>query len=141
MKIDKNIIKELTDYWNEFNLTEIEYTDKDTKIKVSKSISSNSNQVLSAATSTPISSEEKVKIVSGTEVKSPIIGTAYHSPEPGAKKFSEIGKKIKKGETIMIIEAMKTMNHVPSTVDGIIKEICVEDGQPVEYGQTIIIVE
>ena len=141
MKIDKDIIKELTDYLNEFNLTEIEYTDKDTKIKVSKSISSNSNQVLSAATSTAISSEEKTKIVSGTEVKSPIIGTAYHSPEPGAKKFSEIGKKIKKGETIMIIEAMKTMNHVPSTVDGIIKEICVEDGQPVEYGQTIIIVE
>jgi|TARA_B110000967_G_scaffold194115_1_gene222326 acetyl-CoA carboxylase biotin carboxyl carrier protein len=141
MKIDKNIIKELTEYLNEFNLTEIEYTDKDTKIKVSKSISSNSNQVLSAATSTAISSEEKTKIVSGTEVKSPIIGTAYHSPEPGAKKFSEIGKKIKKGETIMIIEAMKTMNHVPSTVDGIIKEICVEDGQPVEYGQTIIIVE
>ena len=141
MKIDKNIIKELTEYLNEFNLTEIEYTDKDTKIKVSKSISSNSNQVLSAATSTAISSEEKTKIVSGTEVKSPIIGTAYHSPEPGAKKFSEIGKKIKKGETIMIVEAMKTMNHVPSTVDGIIKEICVEDGQPVEYGQTIIIVE
>jgi len=141
MKIDKNIIKELTEYLNEINLTEIEYTDKDTKIKVSKSISSNSNQVLSAATSTAISSEEKTKIVSGTEVKSPIIGTAYHSPEPGAKKFSEIGKKIKKGETIMIIEAMKTMNHVPSTVDGIIKEICVEDGQPVEYGQTIIIVE
>ena len=141
MKIDKNIIKELTEYLNEFNLTEIEYTDKDTKIKVSKSISSNSNQVLSAATSTAISSEEKTKIVSGTEVKSPIIGTAYHSPEPGAKKFSEIGKKIKKGETIMIVEAMKTMNHVPSTADGIIKEICVEDGQPVEYGQTIIIVE
>ena len=141
MKIDKNIIKELTEYLNEFNLTEIEYTDKDTKIKVSKSISSNSNQVLSAATSTAISSEEKTKIVSGTEVKSPIIGTAYHSPEPGAKKFSEIGKKIKKGETVMIVEAMKTMNHVPSTADGIIKEICVEDGQPVEYGQTIIIVE
>ena len=141
MKIDKNIIKELTEYLNECNLTEIEYTDKDTKIKVSKSLSSNSNQVLSAATSTAISSEEKTKIVSGTEVKSPIIGTAYHSPEPGAKKFSEIGKKIKKGDTIMIVEAMKTMNHVPSTIDGIIKEICVEDGQPVEYGQTIIIVE
>jgi acetyl-CoA carboxylase biotin carboxyl carrier protein len=141
MKIDKSIIKELTDYLNEFNLTEIEYTDKDTKIKVSKSISSNSNQVVSVASSAPVSNEEKAKIVSGIEVKSPIIGTAYHSPEPGAKKFSEIGKRIKKGETVMIIEAMKTMNHVPSTADGIIKEICVEDGQPVEYGQTIIIVE
>ena len=140
MKIDKNIIKELTDYLNEFNLTEIEYTDKDTKIKVSKSNSTNSSQVVSVAASTSTSTKNS-KTVSGTEVKSPIIGTAYHSPEPGAKKFAEIGKKIKKGETVMIVEAMKTMNHVPSTVDGIIKEICVEDGQPVEYGQTIIIVE
>jgi len=139
MKIDKKIIKELTDYLNEFNLTEIEYTDKDTKIKVSKWVVPNSNETVNVAAST--SAEVKPKAISGTEVKSPIIGTAYHSPEPGAKKFSEIGKRIKKGETVMIVEAMKTMNHVPSTVDGIIKEICVEDGQPVEYGQTIIIVE
>ena len=141
MKIDKNIIKELTEYLNEFNLTEIEYTDKDTKIKVSKSNLTSSNQVISVAASKPILGEAKSNIVSGTEVKSPIIGTAYLAVEPGAKKFSEIGKKIKKGETVMIVEAMKTMNHVPSTADGIIKEICVEDGQPVEYGQTIIIVE
>ena len=141
MKIDKKIIKELTDYLNEFNLTEIEYTDKDTKIKVSKSNPTNSNQAVSVAASAPISNTEKPKTISGTEVKSPIIGTAYLAAEPGAKKFAEIGKKIKKGETIMIVEAMKTMNHVPSTVDGIIKEICVDDGQPVEYGQTIIIVE
>ena len=141
MKIDKNIIKELTDCLNEFNLTEIEYTDKDTKIKVSKSNAASSSQVENVAASTSASTKEKPKTVSGTEVKSPIIGTAYHSPEPGAKKFAEVGKKIKKGETIMIVEAMKTMNHVPSTADGIIKEICVEDGQPVEYGQTIIIVE
>ena len=141
MKIDKKIIKELTDYLNEFNLTEIEYTDKDTKIKVSKSISSKSNQSVNVVDPTNNSSEKEIKKISGTEVKSPIIGTAYHSPEPGAKKFAEVGKKIKKGETIMIVEAMKTMNHVPSTADGIIKEICVEDGQPVEYGQTIIIVE
>jgi acetyl-CoA carboxylase biotin carboxyl carrier protein len=138
MKIDKNIIKELTDYLNEFNLTEIEYTDKDTKIKVSKS---SSNQALSVTPTLPKPNEEKFLKISGTEVKSPIIGTAYHAPEPGAKKFSEIGKKIKKGETIMIVEAMKTMNHIPSTADGVIKEICVEDGQPVEYGQTVIIVE
>ena len=138
MKIDKNIIKELTDYLNEFNLTEIEYTNKDTKIKVSKS---SSNQALSVTPTLPKPNEEKLLKISGTEVKSPIIGTAYHAPEPGAKKFSEIGKKIKKGETIMIIEAMKTMNHIPSTADGVIKEICVEDGQPVEYGQTVIIVE
>jgi len=139
MKIDKNIIKELTDYLNEFSLTEIEYTDKDTKIKVSKWVVPSSSETASVTTST--STETKPKIISGTEVKSPIIGTAYLAAEPGAKKFSEIGKKIKKGETVMIVEAMKTMNHVPSTVDGIIKEICVEDGQPVEYGQTIIIVE
>jgi len=124
MKIDKNTIKELTDYLNEFNLTEIEYTDKDTKIKVSKSNSASSSQVASIAQSTPMPAQEKPKAASGTEVKSPIIGTAYHAPEPGAKKFAEIGKKIKKGETIMIVEAMKTMNHVPSTADGIIKEIC-----------------
>jgi acetyl-CoA carboxylase biotin carboxyl carrier protein len=141
MKINKSIIKELTDYLNEFNLTEIEYTEKDTKIKVSKSNSANLGQVVSVAAQTSTSVEEKPKAISGTEVKSPIIGTAYHAPEPGAKKFSEVGKKIKKGETIMIVEAMKTMNHVPSTADGIIKEICVEDGQPVEYGQIIIIVE
>jgi len=141
MKIDKNIIKELTNYLNEFSLTEIEYTDKDTKIKVSKSNPISSNQVVSVAASTPMSDEAKPNTVSGTEVKSPIIGTAYLAAEPGAKKFVEIGKKIKKGETVMIVEAMKTMNHVPSTADGVIKEICVEDGQPVEYGQTIIIVE
>ena len=141
MKIDKKIIKELTDCLNEFDLTEIEYTDKDTKIRVSKSNSASSSQAVSAVKSTLKSTEEKPRTVSGTEVKSPIIGTAYHSPEPGAKKFAEVGKKIKKGETVMIVEAMKTMNHVPSTADGIIKEICVEDGQPVEYGQTIIIVE
>ena len=143
MKIDKNIIKELTDYLNEFNLTEIEYTDKDTKIKVSKSTSSIPTQSLSPTNSSSgeIVTEAMSKIISGTKVTSPIIGTAYHSPEPGAKKFAEIGKKIKKGETVMIVEAMKTMNHVPSTADGVIKEICVEDGQPVEYGQTIVIVE
>ena len=141
MKIEKKIIKELTDYLNEFNLTEIEYTDKDIKIKVSKSNSSSTGQVVSVAASASTPKKEILKTISGTEVKSPIIGTAYHSPEPGAKKFAEVGKRIKKGETVMIVEAMKTMNHVPSTVDGIIKEICVEDGQPVEYGQTIIIVE
>ena len=142
MKIDKNIIKELTDYLNEFNLTEIEYTEKDTKIKVSKSTSSSLSYSNPPVTTAPTLDKETIKpVIIGTEVKSPIIGTAYHSPEPGAKKFIEVGKKIKKGETVMIVEAMKTMNHIPSTAEGIIKEICVEDGQPVEFGQTIIIVE
>ena len=144
MKIDKSIIKELSDYLEEFNLTEIEITEKDTKIKVSKNNVSISNQT--ATTSANISARnenvsEKSNIKSGTEITSPIIGTAYHAPEPGAKKFVDVGKKIKKGDTIMIVEAMKTMNHVPSTADGVVKEICVEDGHPVEFGQTIIILE
>ena len=86
------------------------------------------------------SSEEKID-VSGEVIKSPIVGTIYLSPEPGAKPFVSVGKKIKKGETLLIVEAMKTMNHVPATKEGIVKKICVEDGQPVEFGQTIIILE
>jgi acetyl-CoA carboxylase biotin carboxyl carrier protein len=144
MKIDKNIIKELSNYLDEFNLTEIEITEKDTKIKVSKNNVSISNQPVSTTANINTGNEnvsEKLNVKSGTEITSPIIGTAYHAPEPGAKKFVEVGKKIKKGDTIMIVEAMKTMNHVPSTADGVIKEICVKDGHPVEFGQTIIILE
>ena len=144
MKIDKKIIQELSDYLKEFNLTEIEITEKDTKIKVSKNNVSISNQPQVTSSLSPASSSAPTQtqnIKSGTEITSPIIGTAYHAPEPGAKKFVEIGKKIKKGDTIMIVEAMKTMNHVPSTADGVVKEICVEDGQPVEFGQTLIILE
>ena len=144
MKIDKSKIKELSDYLDEFNLTEIEITEKDTKIKVSKNNVSVSNQPVTTSTNIHDINEnisEKTNVKSGTEITSPIIGTAYHAPEPGAKKFVEIGKKIKKGDTIMIVEAMKTMNHVPSTADGVVKEICVEDGHPVEFGQTIIILE
>ena len=143
MKIDKKIIKELSEYLDEFKLTELEYTEKDTRIKVSKNNISISNQ------STPLNNDRKgtslsSKIdneISGIAITSPIIGTAYHAPEPGAKKFVEIGKKIKKGDTIMIVEAMKTMNHVPSSSDGVVKEICIEDGQPVEFGQTLIVLE
>ena len=142
MKIDKKIIKELSDYLDEFNLTELEYTEKDTKIKVSKNNISVNNQTIDPINkSQSTSKSETIKTFSGIEVKSPIIGTAYHSPEPGAKKFAEVGKKIKKGDTVMIVEAMKTMNHVPSTADGVVKEICVADGQAVEFGQTIIILE
>ena len=143
MKIDKKIIKELSDYLDEFNLTELEYTEKDTKIKVSKnniSINNQTNQTLSKEISSNKNLESQNSI-SGIEVKSPIIGTAYHAPEPGAKKFVEVGKKIKKGDTVMIVEAMKTMNHVPSSSDGIVKKILVADGQPVEFGQTLIILE
>ena len=144
MKIDKKLIKELSEYLDEFQLTEIEFTEKDTKIKVSKNNVSINNQpqvVSPSSTTTSATSTPVQKVISGIEITSPIIGTAYHAPEPGAKKFVEVGKKIKKGDTIMIVEAMKTMNHVPSTADGVVKEICVEDGQPVEFGQTIIILE
>ena len=143
MKIDKKIIKELSDYLDEFNLTELEYTEKDTKIKVSKnniSINNQTNQTLSKEISSNKNLENQNNI-SGIEVTSPIIGTAYHAPEPGAKKFVEVGKKIKKGDTVMIVEAMKTMNHVPSSSDGIVKKILVADGKPVEFGQTLIILE
>ena len=140
MKINKNIIKELTEYLNEFNLTEIEYTEKDIKVKVSKS--SRANIAAVKQTKSEIKSDNiKLDNISGTEVTSPIIGTAYLAPEPGGKKFAEVGKKINKGDTIMIVEAMKTMNHVPSPIAGTIKKICVEDGQPVEYGHTIAIIE
>ena len=143
MKIDKKIIKELSDYLDEFNLTELKYTEKDTKIKVSKnniSINNQTNQTLSKEISSNKNLESQNNI-SGIEVTSPIIGTAYHAPEPGAKKFVEVGKKIKKGDTVMIVEAMKTMNHVPSSSDGIVKKILVADGQPVEFGQTLIVLE
>ena len=144
MKIDKKIIRELNEYLEEFNLTEIEITEKDTKIKVSKNTGSNINQPSMVASNSPtekIISENNLSIKNGIEVTSPIIGTAYHAPEPGAKKFIEVGKKIKKGDTIMIVEAMKTMNHVPSSSDGVVKEICIDDGQPVEFGQTLIVLE
>ena len=144
MKIDKKIIKELSEYLEEFNLTEIEITQKDTKIKVSKFIGSNINETLKVANNSTSENsilENNQSIKNGIEVTSPIIGTAYHAPEPGAKKFVEVGKKIKKGDTIMIVEAMKTMNHVPSSSDGVVKEICIDDGQPVEFGQTLIVLE
>ena len=142
MKIDKKLIKELVDCLSEFNITEIEYQEGSKKIKVSKATKAISDKGVTQAVVSPnksvLSNNDDQK---GTRVKSPIIGTAYLAPEPGAKKFIEVGDKIKKGQTVMIVEAMKTMNHVPSTVDGVVKEICVEDGQPVEFGQTIIILE
>ena len=140
MKIDKKLIKELTDYLSEFNLTEIEYSEKDFKIKVSKASSfiSSSEKTPRVEVSAGKNKIEK-EIVSGNKVTSPIIGTAYLAPEPGGKKFIEIGKKVKKGDTLMIVEAMKTMNHVPSPYDGVVKEICVSDGQPVEFDQVIVI--
>tara|TARA_B100000073_G_scaffold118225_1_gene95671 strand:+ start:38 stop:463 length:426 start_codon:yes stop_codon:yes gene_type:complete len=141
MEINKKIIKELKDCLDEFNLNEIEYSYKDTKIKVSKKTSNEiiSNEV--APKTSQVVDSSQINEISGKKVTSPIIGTAYLAPEPGGKKFAEVGKKIKKGDTIMIVEAMKTMNHVPSSYDGVIKEVCVSDGQPVEFGQALIIVE
>ena len=141
MKIDKKLIKELVENLKEFNLTELEYQEGTTKIKVSKG-----SKIIEQSKTSAVVSPNKAVLQSsddtdGIRVKSPIIGTAYLAAEPGAKKFVEVGDKIKKGQTIMIVEAMKTMNHVPSTADGVVKEICVEDGHPVEFGQTIIILE
>ena len=138
MKINKKLIKELVDHLEEFKLTELEYSEKDTKIKVSRQTKVNQNI---SPEITIEKNNRKTEPVSGTEIKSPIIGTAYLAPEPGAKKFVETGKKIKKGDTVMIVEAMKTMNHVPSPKDGVVKSINVEDGQPVEYGQTLVVID
>ena len=138
MKINKKLIKELVDNLEEFKLTELEYSEKDTKIKVSRQTKVSQNISPTVITE---KNSKKVETVSGTEVKSPIIGTAYLAPEPGAKKFVETGKKIKKGDTVMIVEAMKTMNHVPSPKDGVVKSVNVEDGQPVEYGQTLVVID
>ena len=141
MKIDKKLIKELVEYLREFNLSELEYQDGETKIKVSKALkgieSLKTGSIVSPNKSVLKSSEDS----EGIRIKSPIIGTAYLAPEPGAKKFVKIGDKIKKGQTVMIVEAMKTMNHVPSTSDGEVKKILVEDGQPVEFGQTLVILK
>ena len=138
MKINKKLIKELVDNLEEFKLTELEYSEKDTKIKVSRQskVSQNITPEITIE-----KNNRKTEPVSGTEIKSPIIGTAYLAPEPGAKKFVETGKKIKKGDTVMIVEAMKTMNHVPSSKDGVVKSVNVEDGQPVEYGQTLVVID
>ena len=138
MKINKKLIKELVDNLEEFKLSELEYSEKDIKIKVSRQTKMSQNI---SPEITIERNNQKVETVSGTEIKSPIIGTAYLAPEPGAKKFVETGKKIKKGDTVMIVEAMKTMNHVPSPKDGLVKSINVEDGQPVEYGQTLVVID
>ena len=138
MKINKKLIKELVENLEEFKLTELEYSENDIKIKVSRQIQTSKNISPDIITE---KNNKKVETVSGTEIKSPIIGTAYLAPEPGAKKFVEAGKKIRKGDTVMIVEAMKTMNHVPSPKDGVVKTVNVEDGQPVEYGQTLVVID
>ena len=138
MKINKKLIKELVDCLEENYLTELEYSEKDIKIKVTRNSFKENNKIEISTNKAELKEDE---ITIGIEIKSPIIGTAYLAPEPGGKKFVEIGKKIKKGDTVMIVEAMKTMNHVPSTIDGVVKKVVVEDGQPVEYGQTLVILE
>ena len=141
MKIDKKLIKELVDNLKEFNLTELEYQDGQTKIKVSKATKALEQSKTGAVVSPNKSVLKNSDDNDGIRIKSPIIGTAYLAPEPGAKKFVEVGDKIKKGQTVMIVEAMKTMNHVPSTSDGTVKKILVNDGQPVEFGQPLIILK
>jgi acetyl-CoA carboxylase biotin carboxyl carrier protein len=138
MKINKKLIKELVSCLEENKLSELEYSEKDIKIKVARNSITDNNKIQVIQNTSETKAKENIP---GTEIKSPIIGTAYLAPEPGGKKFVEIGKKIKKGDTVMIVEAMKTMNHVPSTKDGVVKKIVVEDGQPVEFGQTLVILE
>ena len=138
MKVNKKLIKELVSCLEENKLSELEYSEKDIKIKVARNSTKDNNEIQVIQNKNEIKDKENI---SGTEIKSPIIGTAYLAPEPGGKKFVEIGKKIKKGDTIMIVEAMKTMNHVPSSKDGVVKKIVVDDGQPVEFGQTLVILE
>ena len=135
MKIDKKIIEELVGYLKEFSLSEIEYAEGTTKVKVSRAMNN------SSIISTEINKKKTIVENNGTNVTSPIVGTAYLAPEPGAKKFVEVGQKIKKGQTIMIIEAMKTMNHVPSTENGTVSKIFVKDGEAVEFGQPLISVK
>jgi len=135
MKIDKKLIKELKDYLEEFDLSEIEYQDGDRKIKVAR------NKIADSSLTAHKPSLTSIKEESGTKITSPIIGTAYLSPEPGAKKFIEVGSQIKKGQTVIIVEAMKTMNHVPSTANGVVKKVLVQDGQAVEFGQTLIVLK
>ena len=138
MKINKKLIKELVSCLEENKLSELEYSEKDIKIKVARNSITDNNKIQVIQNTSETKAKENIP---GTEIKSPIIGTAYLAPEPGGKKFVEIGKKIKKGDTVMIVEAMKTMNHVPSTEDGVVKKVVVEDGQPVEFGQTLVILE
>ena len=135
MKIDKKIIEELVGYLKEFSLSEIEYAEGTTKVKVSRA--TNNPSVIS----TELNKKKTIIENNGTNVTSPIVGTAYLAPEPGTKKFVEVGQKVKKGQTIMIVEAMKTMNHVPSTENGTISKIFVKDGEPVEFGQPLISVK
>ena len=141
MKIDKKLIKELVDHLSEFNLTELEYQEGQTKIKVSKASKGMDQSKTGAIVSSNKTVLNTTEDSDGIRVKSPIIGTAYLSAEPGGRKFVEVGDKIKKGQTIIIVEAMKTMNHVPSTNDGVVKKILVNDGQPVEFGQTLVLLK
>ena len=135
MKINKNIIEELVTYLKEFNLSEIEYAEGTIKVKVSRA--ANNLKI----TSNEIKKNQSIIEDNGRHVSSPIVGTAYLAPEPGAKKFVEVGQKVKKGQTIVIVEAMKTMNHVPCTENGTVSKIFVKDGEPIEFGQPLISVK
>lgn len=135
MKIDKDLIKQLSESLNEFHLTELEYSDGKTTIKVGKG--SKAITTISPTTESSIKTQAQKEDTSSNIVRSPMVGTAYLSPEPGAKPFVSVGNKVKKGDTILIIEAMKTMNHIQSTVDGEVIEILINDGEAVEFEQAL----
>ena len=135
MKIDKDLIKQLSESLNEFHLTELEYSDGKTTIKVGKG--SKAITTTSPTTESSVKTQAQEEDTSSNIVRSPMVGTAYLSPEPGAKPFVSVGNKVKKGDTILIIEAMKTMNHIQSTVDGEVIEILINDGEAVEFEQAL----
>ena len=135
MKIDKDLIKQLSESLNEFHLTELEYSDGKTTIKVGKG--SKAITTTTPTTESSVKTQAQKEDSSSNIVRSPMVGTAYLSPEPGAKPFVSVGNKVKKGDTILIIEAMKTMNHIQSTVDGEVIEILINDGEAVEFEQAL----
>ncbi|RZO88855.1 MAG: acetyl-CoA carboxylase biotin carboxyl carrier protein subunit [alpha proteobacterium HIMB114] len=135
MEIKKDKIKELVKILDELKLTELSYSDGKTSIKVGKSLSIPSGMIEQNISSPPATIKQSAKFIG---VKSPMVGTAYLAPEPGAKPFVKIGSNVKKGDTVLIIEAMKTMNHIPSTQDGKVEEILIKDGESVEFDQELI---
>lgn len=156
--IDTKLIRELAEMLRETDLTEIEIMEDEMSIRLSRGGTSMAAMaqptMVHQAVAAPVpaaapapaaeptaSAAAPAPTSSGKPVPSPMVGTAYYSPAPGADAFVNVGSKVKKGQTIMIVEAMKTMNQIPAPHDGTVTEITVDDGQPVEYGETLIVME
>jgi acetyl-CoA carboxylase biotin carboxyl carrier protein len=153
--LDKGLIRDLAQLLNETGLTEIEIEKDDLKVRVARHAVAPAGYAVGvpaaapAAPASPASGPgSSAAAPAGADpanhpgcVKSPMVGTAYRSPEPGAPSFIEIGTRITQGQTLLIIEAMKTMNHIPAPRSGVVKEILIENGQPVEFGEPLVIIE